>query len=442
MEVLVIGAGVAGLAAAETLCAAGVKVRIFEARNRIGGRIETLRDPGLPIPLELGAEFIHGRPGEIFEIAQTASLGIAEVAAEHRHLQNGRLTGRYDLFSKIDEIFARMADPALPDQTFAEFAGRAGCEPEALAWATGYVEGFNAARADRISTRALVQEMQASDAIDGERSFRIVEGYDRVAQRLFEQCTSQGGILSLNSIITSVRWQRGQVVVSAASASGEARTSFSADRLVVTVPLGVLQAPEDARGAIRFDPPLTALRQALDHLEMGAAMRITFRFRPSFVKQQRRLFEPGFIHSGDEGFPTWWTALPAPASGSAPVPALTAWAGGPKAERLAGLDDKAVAGIAVDSLSRILGVKRDSIAAQVKRWYLHNWCQDPFARGAYSYAGLGGLEARQALAVPIEQTLYFAGEASETEGHGATVHGAISSGRRAARQILDAGPPE
>lgn len=442
MEVLVIGAGVAGLAGAETLCAAGVKVRILEARNRIGGRIETVRDPDLPIPIELGAEFIHGRPGEIFEIAQAAALGIAEVASAHRHLQNGRLSGRYDLFPKIDEVFARMSDPALPDQTFAEFAGSADADPEALAWATGYVEGFNAARADRISTRALIQEMQASDAIDGERSFRVAEGYDHVAQWLFERCTSQGATIHLNSVVSGVRWQRGRVEVSAESATGDSHASFSADRVIITVPLGVLQAPEDARGAIRFDPPLVGLREALAHLEMGAAIRITLRFRNSFVKQQRQLFEPGFIHSGDEDFPTWWTTLAAPLSGSAPIPALTAWVGGPKAERLSGLDDEALAGIAIDSLSRILGVKRDSIAAQVKRWYLHNWCRDPFARGAYSYVGVGGLDARRALAAPVEQTLYFAGEASETEGHGATVHGAIASGWRAARQILDTRQPE
>ena len=442
MEVLVIGAGAAGLAAAETLCSANVKVRILEARNRIGGRIETVRDPDLPIPIELGAEFTHGRPGEIFEIARATSLSIAEVTAKHRHLQNGRLRERYDLLSKIDEIFERMSDPALPDETFAEFATRTAADPEVRAWATAYVEGFNAARADRISTRALVQEMQASDAIDGERSFRIAEGYDRVAQRLYERCTSQGAICQLNSVVSGVRWRRGRVEVAVQSSSGNSHAFFSADQVVVTVPLGVLQAPENARGTIHFDPPLAGLREALAHLQMGAAMRITFRFRNSFVKQRRQLFEPGFIHSGDEGFPTWWTTLAAAAPGSAPIPALTAWAGGPKAERLSGLGDELVAGVAIDSLSRILAVKRDSIAPQVKRWYLHNWCRDPFARGAYSYAGVGGLEARRTLAAPVEETLYFAGEATETEGHPATVHGAIASGRRAARQILGVSLPE
>src|SRR5579863_1877208 len=121
MEVLVIGAGVAGLAAAEILSRAGVTVRILEARDRIGGRIATAHDSGLPIPVEFGAEFIHGRPGEIFEIARAAGLGLAEVAAAHRRLQNGRTVRGPELFSRVDEIFARMSDASLPDQTFADF---------------------------------------------------------------------------------------------------------------------------------------------------------------------------------------------------------------------------------------------------------------------------------------------------------------------------------
>lgn len=438
MEVLVIGAGVAGLAAAENLSAAGVAVRILEARSRVGGRIETVRDRGLPIPVELGAEFIHGRPTEIFEIAQAASFGIAEVAARHRHLQNGRFADRRDLFPKVDEIFERMSDPALPDQTFAEFIQNLGVDEEAKTSASGFVEGFDAARIDRISTRGLAQETRAFETIDGDRSFRIAQGYDCLTQWLLDRCVSQGGTLTLNSVVSSLRWRRGLVEAALESAAGGLR--FSADRAIVTVPLGVLKAPEDARGAIRFDPPLVAQREALAHLEMGAAMRVTFLFRPRFVKEHRQLFQPGFIHSNDQGFPTWWTGLSARESGSDPTPALTAWAGGPRAERLAGLDDEALAGIAIDSLSRILGASRDTIAGQVKRWYVHNWCRDPFARGAYSYAGIGGIEARRALAAPIERTLYFAGEAVETEGHATTVHGAVASGRRAVRQILDTQP--
>ncbi len=430
MEVLVIGAGVAGLAAAESLSAAGVKVRILEAKNRIGGRIHTLRDPASTVPVELGAEFIHGKPDEIFAICRAAGLTTPEVSGQHWYMQNSKLAQRNDLFPRIDKIFAQMADPGLPDQTFSEFLERVGGDREAQSWARRYVEGFNAARADRISIRSLVEESQASQAIDGDRSFRIGDGYDRVPHWLWRECLSHSAELHLNTEVTSLRWRRGKVEVTAQSSASESPVSFSADAAIITVPLGVLRAPDDAPGAIRFVPELAELRGALDRLEMGQAMRITLTFRAVFWEEQPKFSQAGFIHSDDEWLPTWWTTLLARA------PALTGWAGGPKAEKLLGLSEAAVAERAIDSLARILGASRKTVETHLERWYVHDWGNDPLARGAYSYARVGGLEARRRLAAPIENTLYFAGEATNTEGHSATVNGAIATGKRAARDIL------
>jgi monoamine oxidase len=450
MEVLIIGAGVSGLAAAQSLSGAGVRVRVLEARDRIGGRVHTIRDPSVPIPVELGAEFVHGRPHEIFEIAQAARLSVTEVIGEHRAVRDGRPSGDGKLFAAVDEIFERMADPALPDQTFAEFLARVDAAEEVKMAARGYVEGFNAARADRISTRSLAYESQAQEAIDGDRAFRFPEGYDRLAKWLWDECASHSVILDLNTVVTTIKWRRARVEVEARSTgrnSPQARepVSFAGDGAIITVPLGVLAAPDSATGAIRFIPDIPELRRALERLEMGQAVRVTLRFRAALGQRYPILAEPGFIHSSDDGFPTWWTGLPAAtqhgqariaASQEVPPLVLTAWAGGHKAERLSTLDGSSLAERAVDSLSRILSAARAAVAGQVQGWHVHNWSLDPFARGAYTYAGVGGLEARRSLAVPIENTLYFAGEGTDTEGHAATVHGALASGRRAARQIL------
>ncbi len=443
MEVLIIGAGAAGLAAAQSLCAAGVWLRVLEARDRIGGRIYTTRDPSFAIPVELGAEFIHGRPREILGITRAAGLSVAEVIGRHRAVWDGKLSGNGERFAKVDEIFERMADPAAPDQTFAQFLNRIGDADEgAKAAARGYVEGFNAARADHISTRSLICESQAQEAIDGDRAFRIPEGYDRVAHWLWDQCASRSATLHLNTIVTGIQWRRGRVEVEAHSSSRKlllepARTAFTADRAIITVPLGVLAAPEGARGAIRFNPGVPKLKSALKRLETGQAVRVTVSFRAALANARPILAEPGFIHSNDEDFPTWWPSLPAPNSQKAPSLVLTAWAGGPKAERLSALQDTDLAERATDSLARILGVPRAEVASHVQGWHLHNWSLDPFARGAYSYAGVGGLEARRKLATPVENTLYFAGEATDTDGHAATVHGALASGWRAAGQVLE-----
>src|SRR5215471_4538471 len=108
MEVLCIGAGVAGLAAARPLCAAGANVCLLEARDRIGGRIYTIRDPSLPVPVELGAEFVHGRPATILEVAEKAGLEIKEIPGRHEYWQKGSRVRRDDLFREVDQIFEGM----------------------------------------------------------------------------------------------------------------------------------------------------------------------------------------------------------------------------------------------------------------------------------------------------------------------------------------------
>jgi monoamine oxidase len=215
--------------------------------------------------------------------------------------------------------------------------------------------------------------------------------------------------------------------------SSKGLASLSADRVVITLPLGVLQAPACVPAAVHLQPRPAWLSGALEKLEMGHAARITFLFRESFWQDHPQLSDAGFIHSDNEFFPTWWTTLRGASRG------LTAWAGGPKAEKVAGLADDEIAARAIDSLASILASRREAITRCVENWYFHNWSQDPFARGAYSYARVGGLEAREQLAEAVEDTLYFAGEATDTGGHGATVHGALASGHRAARQILASG---
>jgi monoamine oxidase len=430
MQVAIIGAGVAGLAAAQVLSAAGVKVCILEAKNRIGGRIHTVRDPRFALPFEFGAEFIHGRPDEIFSITEAAHLAAPEVLGPHRYASDGKLSEPEELFSRVDQIFARMGDPSLPDQSFADFLEWVDGDPEAVSLARAYVEGFNAARAERISIHALAAEIRAGEAIDGDRSFRVEAGYDRVAEWLWTECRLSVTSLHLERVATTVHWARGNVEIAAQTPSGKLAQPFFADCAVITLPLGVLQSPQDAPGAVRFLPALTEVGAALDRLEMGQAMRITVAFRPSFWEAQPQLGRPGFIHSRERWFPTWWTAL------SPSVPALTGWAGGPKAEALRELDDASQGERAIDSLAAILGLTGHAIQDQVEAYFLHNWSGDPFARGAYSYAGVGGAEARRVLATPVEDTLFFAGEATNTEGYASTVHGAIATGKRAAQAII------
>jgi monoamine oxidase len=200
----------------------------------------------------------------------------------------------------------------------------------------------------------------------------------------------------------------------------------------------VLQQKSSARGAVRFVPPLPEEKQnAIQKIPMGHVFRIVLVFRDRFwegldipgTNAHEDSGQLGFIHRPDAVVPTWWTLLPLHA------PVLVGWAGGTGAERLAGKSEAEFVSEALGSLKRIFGASETSLQKILLRSYIHDWNIDPFSRGSYAYLPVDGLAAQQALARPIQRTLFFAGEATSV-GHIGTVHGAIESGQRAAKEIL------
>jgi monoamine oxidase len=186
----------------------------------------------------------------------------------------------------------------------------------------------------------------------------------------------------------------------------------------------VLQA-----GLVRFTPSLLDKEKAVRGLEMGHVFKLAFAFTDRFW-EPRFPDELGFLITPDEPFKGWWTGYPVYA------PVLVAWSGGPSADALAGLSSTAQVDRALESLAKLLGEGRAFIDRQLVTWATHDWAADPFARGAYSYVLTGGMEAQANLARPVEQTLFFAGEATELAGHQATVHGALFAGQRAADEVI------
>jgi len=439
-DVIIIGAGVAGLAAARALSNSGLNVVILEARDRAGGRILTCRIPSFPTPIELGAEFIHGQPREIWDVVEAAGLTAVEVTDNHWQSLDGALK-ESDFWPQWEAIVSEMREAGAPDQAFRRFIEeRYGAEErqDVKRLALDYVEGFNAASADRISVAALVAMEDAASAVEGGAAFRILNGYDRLVDWLLAGCDPQKVALRLGVVVNEINWSRGDVEVIAHSSAGQAPLSFRAERAVITLPLGVLQAPTGAPGAVRFNPELKEKQEAVGKLAMGVVMKLVLRFRERFWERSVFQTQPlggrlpplGFLHTRDEYFPTWWTSLPVRA------PILTAWAGGPAAERLALWGEEFVVGRALDSLSRLLRLERERLADLLVAWYTRDWQADPYARGAYSYIPVGGLDAPRLLAEPVEDTLFFAGEATDLGGQNGTVHGAMASGRRASGEII------
>jgi monoamine oxidase len=139
-----------------------------------------------------------------------------------------------------------------------------------------------------------------------------------------------------------------------------------------------------------------------------------------------------FLFTDDPDFPTWWTLNPLAR------PVLTGWAAGHHAVALAHASHDQVVNTAVRSLARIMNLSFDQLQSQLTAAFFHDWDADPFFQGAYSYAAVGGIDAAKVLAAPVAGTLYFAGEATNSDGYNATVHGAIATGYRAAAEVLQA----
>ena len=399
-DVLVIGAGAAGLAAARDLADAGLSVELIEARDRIGGRILTSHDTGLPIPAELGPEFVHGRPPELWDLLNEFRLTSYEVLGEQWRAENGELrkAAEWD-----DSVFERLEEFSQPDRSFGQFLR----DSQIVApWATRYVEGFNAAFAEIISVQSILGDEAAASRIEGDRSFRILGGYDLVPEALLHPKAS----LRLNAPVEKIRWTKGRVEVAAA---GE---FFRAKKAIVAVPLPLLQ-----QNAVHITPEPAEILTAAKRLEMGQVMRVTLCFRTRFWEEKANF---SFLFSTDQAVPTWWSTLPIYA------PVLVGWAAGPKFRPELNIRD------AVRSLAAMLQVSESLIEDQLVTSCFHNWHADPYALGAYSYTPAGAMDAHERLTKPVENTLFFAGEHTDTEGHSGTVHGAIATGRRAARQVL------
>lgn len=437
-EVLVVGAGAAGLAAAQALTRAGRHVTILEARDRIGGRIFTHPASPPEAPIELGAEFVHGRPPEIFKLARQARLELQELHGQFWYTQNGKLC-QDEFPSERSSVFERMEKYHGPDLSFRRFLDDccADLPAQEKLWATAYVEGFHAANAELISLRSIVGGEKAEEEIEGARQFRPVHGYGAVVEAMRRAIDPGLCQWRLNHVVRAVRWQPGRVEIESCSPAGDNLPVHGASCALITLPLSILQLPSDSPGAVRFVPLLEAKQAALSQLAMGTAVHVTLVFREAFWRDAAFPAAPTglgnmlFLFSENPWFPTWWSKAPSAA------PVLIAWSAGPRAQQYCGQTQSAITGKAVEALAAILGMRTEHVRSRLQAAYFHDWQADPFCRGAYSYVLAGGAEnAQRELAAPLAGTLYFAGEATDCQGHHATVHGAMASGYRAAKQIL------
>lgn len=432
-DVVVIGAGVAGLEAARRLMQSGRSVIVLEARPRIGGRIDTLRPAGWPGPIEAGAEFVHGRPRGLVSSLQEAGAAVVEMAARHMLARRGTIGAVGQSWQRAMAFMDRLPDEDVPFATVMRRPELArALDRQARAFLQSFVEGFNAADATRISVRGLNRQTEASEEEQGDRLFRVRDGYDALPSYLARPLERTPGALRVSTVVTRVAWGGGGVTVDARGRWGGAVASVRGRAVLITAPLGVLQARPPAPGAIAFTPRLPAAkRDAIARLAMGNVVKVVARFRRPFGEGAFAKIPPAttFVHVPGAPVPTWWVAAPRPST------CLVGWTAGPAADRLRRGVGSAVVPTALKSLAGGLGLSARALETQLEDACVFDWAADPFARGAYSWIPVGGLDAPAALAAPLGDCVYFAGEATDVGGDPGTVHGALATGARAAHEI-------
>jgi len=418
VEVVVVGAGAAGLSCARGLVGAGVRVRVLEGRARPFGRVHTLRPSGWPCAVEAGAELVHGRPREAIALSEEAGVGLVPMGDRHLVRAGAHLSDDDARFAAAAALTERGPPAGVPDEAIAAAiarAERAGDPAGRLARA--YVEGFHAADPARASRAALALQARRATLDDGDTTLRVPDGYDRLLAPLVPR-----GALWLGVLVDELRWRAGRVEVRARGLLGDRLPPIVARAAVVTAPASLV-----AQGRPRMVPTVAAWRDAARALPLGRVVKLLVRLR-------ERLWPRGatFLHDAGAAVPTWWTV-------DADGAVLVGCAGGRAAEALARTardDGPGLVRRAAASLARTLGIAPARLRDAIEGAIVADWGRDPLARGAYSWVPVGALDAQRALATPVDETLFYAGEAAEDEGASGTVHGALRSGARAAAALL------
>ena len=439
LDILVIGAGIAGLAAARELQAKGHTVMVLEARDRIGGRLWT--NSVLGVPLDLGASWIHGITNNpITTLADTIGAARAATSYDSSILfdsdgqeisaaRQARLDELQTAVMKAIEVGeSAPADATLYDTIWngTQAASMSAEDQQLLRFIMsgtletefgGSVSGIGLGNARKVTVGDLSTYWHDTSAnplniSGGDVVFAL--GYSQIAEHLAKNLN-----IKLGEKVLSVDYSAADIVVK--TDKGE----YTADRVVISVPLGVLKA-----GHISFTPSLPGTHQdAINKIKMGVLNKLYLKFDSDFWSATSNYDWIESIPAVTDPAQRWteWVNLKRPLG----KPILLGFSAADAAVELETLSDQAIVDDAMNRLKSIYGN-----AIPTPSGYLRtNWSKDPFTLGSYSFNALGmGEKTREQLALPVNEQLYFAGEATSQDDWG-TVHGAYTSGLRAARQI-------
>lgn len=416
-EVAVIGAGLAGLAAARALVEHGIEVEIFEASGRIGGRARTIEEDHQDLPVELGPEFVHGTPDSTLNLVREASAEIEHLDSQNHVWSDGHLVREHRMWRKLGKLLDG-AKRLTHDESAREYLEHEHMSPKDAQLFTTLVEGFYAAPIDDISIESIAADDSGAGEEQAPSSTRIRGGYAKLVGWLGSRLAQNRVPIHHGFVLRRVDWGGDHVRLHGIDRYAEA------NRLVVTLPISILQSAD-----LEFRPQLVEHRGVLDQLAMGHVVKLVMCLREP-IWQRYAPHTVAFVHRHDLTFPTFWLRSHGRAH------QVTAWAGGPHAIAIIDWSKADLVEQALVSLAESLRMPASELLESLLHVHFHDYAHDPFARGAYSYTRVGGTHAADTLARPLADRLYFAGEATDPDYEG-TVAGALASGVRAANQLIE-----
>ena len=415
-SIIIVGGGVAGLKAAIQLLEQGYAVTILEANDRLGGRVHTIHDSSFEHPVERGFEFVHGNLPQTIQLLQAAGIEYKPVEGRMMRVVNGEWKTQDDFTIGWKELMERMNE-IREDMTVNEFLEKNFSDnkyEELRKSVIRFAQGFDLADPSKASVLALREEWMGEE---GEQ-FRIPGGCDQLINYLEKECLKSGGRIHTSSLVTEIKWQKNDVTVTTAD-----KKKYRGDKLIITVSLGMLLKGSPA---ITFQPSINDYLKVAQKIGYGSVIKVLLQFKERFWEEEKKNL--GFLLT-NEVIPTWWTQLPSS------YPLLTGWVGGPQAWQLENKDDQTILGLALQSLSNVFKKPVDELGQLLTASSVANWSKDSFAKGGYSYSMVGSAQAQKLFSEPIEETIFFAGEAFYDGPSPGTVEAALVSGKNVAEKI-------
>ncbi len=428
-DVIIVGAGAAGLSCADRLLKSGKNVLVLEAQGHIGGRARSVE--GADIPIELGAEFIHGAPPVTLNYLQELGINFYDVADVRYAFKNGRLRKAEGFWNQMDVYRKKMARSRSADKSIAEFIAEQKNSSELKLFAA-FVEGFHAADLNLVGEQGFLaaEEVTKEDDLNGSELFRPTRGYSHLWNRLVNHTPGLLQRIKLKTVVKEIDYSSSIIHVRTQNSSTKS-TSLRCRHLVITVPVGVLKSVSNAKAHIQWKPETPpTLRKFLSGVEMGHIQKLTLQFKSRFWEDLTEGKMSFFHTSSANYFPTWWNYLPIRS------PHLVAWQGGPKAQEMGHWEKGRILSEALNTLGELTQKSKSFLQNELVTWHHHDWSNDAFSLGAYSYIRTGGVPASKSLNNFSSNQIYFAGEATDPGSGRGTVHGAMNSGIRIAEKII------